>query len=205
MGFPKIYPLVQLIVHPTLFARTKFGPSGPTGITVHYTADPTVEGALQSFGADGYCYHLIVDRDGKVTQSAYCDSGTWHAGNAKWNGQSPNRSHIAVAVVGWGKLDQDPQHGWVSWAGTAVDPSEVVQRPDNLTGAVGAWQACTPAQEASLEQVLRWGIANGIKPENICGHDEAAVPAGRKDDPGGALSRTMPELRAYLSRPAPAA
>lgn len=199
MGFPKIYPFVSLIVHPTLFARAKFGPGGPKGITIHYTADPTVEGTLKSFGANGYCYHLIIDRDGKVTQSCYFEAGTWHAGKAEWAGQSPNRMHIAVALVGWGWLKPDGHGGFKSWAETPVPAAEVAQRPDNLTGEVGAWHACTPVQEQALEQVLLWCMANGIGAGDICGHDEAALPKGRKFDPGGALSRTMPELRAHLA------
>lgn len=202
MGFPKIYPFVSLIIHPTLFARSKFGPSGPQGVTVHYTADPTVEGALKSFGASGFCYHLIIDRDGRVTQSCYFDSGTWHAGNAKWNGQSPNRAHLAIALVSWGRLDADGA-GWRSWAGTSVPVEEVAFRPNNLDGQQEAWHMATPAQEKILEDVLRWCIANGIKAENICGHDEAALPAGRKEDPGGVLVWRMADLRERLSSSKP--
>ena len=198
MGWPKIYPLVQLIIKPTDYARSKFGPSGPTGVTVHYTADGSVQGAIDSFAKDGYCYHLIIGRDGKVTQTCYMDSGTWHAGKALWLGQSPNKSHIAVALVSWGWLEPDGLGGWESYAKTKVPGNEVAFRPSNLNAKQQAWHAATPEQETALDHVLLWAITNGISPDAICGHDEAALPLGRKSDPGGVLSRTMPELRAHL-------
>jgi N-acetylmuramoyl-L-alanine amidase len=195
---PKLFPLVQQIITPTLYSRASFGPGGPSGVTVHYTADASVEDAIKSFAANGYAYHLVIDRDGKVTQTAYMDRGTWHAGKAVWNGKSPNRAHIAVAVASWGKLEPDGQGGWQSWAKTPIDPAEVAQRPDNLDGTLAFWHACTAQQEAALLEVLRWAVAGGISPADMCDHSECALPRGRKEDVGGALSMTMAQLRAAI-------
>lgn len=160
---------------------------GPKGITVHYTADGSVERIKREMGSTKIGYHYIIDKDGSIIQTASLLKTVNHAGVAMWNDKSPNRTHLAVAFVCWGYLNARGQ----TWTG--------LQIPNPVSRANGMWDAATDAQEKSLTKLLIHLINTyKISPLDICGHDEAALPAGRKIDPGGSLSKSMAQLRSDL-------
>ena len=71
----------------------------------------------------------------------------------------------------------------------------------------GWYQKFTKAQEDSIIKVFLWykwaDPTNRFDFDKILGHDEACDIGGRsgaKNDPGGALSITMPEFRKLLSQ-----
>jgi N-acetyl-anhydromuramyl-L-alanine amidase AmpD len=158
-------------------------PGLPTGITVHYTADGDIDRVKREMDTQKVGYHFIVDRLGLIHQTANLAKAVNHAGKAMWNGQSPNRTHLAVAFISWGLLNKDG----LAWNGTKIGG---VKRGGHL------WDPATEVQEKKLFQLLRDLMRDfDISPINICGHDECALPAGRKVDPGFALSKTVAELR----------
>lgn len=197
-----IYPFATRLIAPHEGAKEPFVDSQPGGVTVHYTADRNVKRVISSLKEKGYNYHLLIDRDGSVIQTGYLDKSVWHAGKAEWNGKSPNKEHASIALVSWGYLfEQD--NGFFSWSGDQVSKMDAVKRGNNLQGEhkkIRAWDAATMLQETKLLEVLSWFRASGISPADICGHDECALPAGRKEDPGGVLSMTMAEVRASLGQ-----
>jgi N-acetyl-anhydromuramyl-L-alanine amidase AmpD len=191
---PDLYPGMKQLVDPLSMSTGKME---AVGVTVHYLAEVTVASALKSLRAEGLGYHVIIDRDGKIFQTCYFSHSVAHAGVAKWNGKSPNRCHVAVAVASWGAVGL--KNGkFYSWAGHEIPASEVARRRGNRGKDLYHWHAATAGQEASLMMFLRWAVSKGIKPEDICGHDECAIPEGRKADPGGVISMTMGELREVL-------
>lgn len=193
-----IYPFASKIVSPTQGSQGSFF-KGPSGVTIHYTADRNVDRAIQALKDRNFSYHLIIDRDGSVIQTCYFDKMTFHAGNAKWNDRSPNHEHLSVALVSWGYLTQEEKR-FLAWNATEIPENEVAVRKGNLMtqGKAQPWDKATDVQEEKLLTVLSWFCANGILVEDICGHDECALPAGRKSDPGGVLSMTMNQLRDKL-------
>jgi N-acetyl-anhydromuramyl-L-alanine amidase AmpD len=136
-------------------------------------------------------YHILIDRSGTIFQCLGFHVTTWHAGKALWKEQSPNRHHISVSLISWGELDLD-MGVYKSWNDTVVPPHEVRSRDGSH------WDKAPAMQEASLEQVLRWCVDSGIPPGNICGHDECAIPKGRKVDPGGVLCSSIDQIRESL-------
>jgi len=174
----------------------------PLGITVHHLADRNIDASVASLRAEKLGYHAIIDRDGEFIQCCNFTDRVNHAGKATWCGVSPNRRHIAVAFSSWGEVnknDNDDGFGYKSWSGAKVNLFEVAQRKGNLDNIWRNWDAATIEQEHTLIKFLRWCIAFGVDPKNICGHDECAIPFGRKNDPGGVLSISMLQLRAVLS------
>lgn len=201
--FPPLYPLVASIVEPHAAATGQFIGSRPQGVTVHYTADRDLKRSLKSLADRKLGYHLIIDRDGKITQTCYMDRRTNHAGPSEWRKLSCNRWHIAVALVSWGEVQKKQGRIYAAWNGALledkdIDGSDVARRPANVGGALANWDAATKAQESRLVEILSWAVAMGVDPRNICGHDEAAIPPGRKVDPGGVLSFSMDTLRRSL-------
>lgn len=167
---------------------TKPWPALPTGITVHYTADSDIERVKREMDQSKVGYHFLIDKNGLIHQTANLSKAVNHAGKAMWNGQSPNRTHIAIAFVCWGLANRDG----LAWNGTVI---ETVKRNGHL------WEPATDKQEKALRRLIIDLMRDfGITAANICGHAECALPAGRKCDPGGSLSFTMAQLRKELSQ-----
>jgi|GEM_PF-3833427 len=76
---------------------------------------------------------------------------------------------------------------------------EYVQKKENDNLTLGAYEKYTEKQETSLKKLLIWLYKNnsvGLSIDYVLGHDE--VSPGRKQDPGGSLSKSMPDYRAHL-------
>lgn len=191
-----VYPFAHKIVSPLYMSTGKFV---PRGVVVHYLADRNVKRAIESLKAQGLGYHLILERDGTVIQTTYLSHAVSHAGQASWNKLSPNRHFLAVAVASWGVLE--PKDGkLVAWNGSQVGAHEAEKRKGNISEAEHWWDVATRHQEKELRKFLAWCVEKGIEPKNICGHDECALPKGRKPDPGGVLSVSMSDLRKELAK-----
>lgn len=182
---PEYYPAADRLLEPE---NGLVRPFSPVGVTIHYTATGSVESAHNGLKSQGLNYHLIIGRDGEIVQTAKLTHSVYHAGRAEWLGVSPNRGHIAIALVSWGHVDADNK----SWAGVEV-PNKQVRVKDGMR-----WHIATSKQEAQLILTCRWLVCQGIRPSRICGHDECCIPAGRKLDPGGILSKPMDSLRRLL-------
>ena len=166
---------------------TTFWPVVPTGITIHYTADENMDRVKREMNMNGIGYHFIIDRDGSLHQTAHLLKAVNHAGKAMWNGQSPNRTHIAIAFISWGLLNSDG----FAWNGSKAVG---VKRMGHL------WDAASQAQEMRLSTLVRQLMQEfSISAANVCGHDECALPKGRKSDPGGSLKLSMIDFRKAIS------
>lgn len=195
--FPNLYPESDYILSPTEMSREDFIDNRPVGVMLHYLADRSVNRAHKTLVDGGLGYHIIIDRLGSVYQTAFLNRRVNHAGKAVWKGQSPNRSHVAIALASWGILNRN-KGAWYSWAGIKIPAADVAARPSNVDGKTYAWDAATAEQEEKLWEVLRWFVRHGVDPEMVCDHSEAAIPVGRKMDIGGVLSATMDEIRGRL-------
>ena len=188
---PDLYPQAT---HRHLGRLMPVGALVPQGVTVHYTADRDLDRTITALAARGLGYHLVIDRDGAAHQVVPFNGSVWHAGKAVWGSVSPNRGHVSVALLSWGELEELAPGAYQTWNGKVIPTADVAVR----RGA--PWDAATAAQEAALVRFLTWAVkAGGLDPASICGHDECAIPHGRKVDPGGTLPWTMEELRALVA------
>ena len=174
--------------------KGKYPKGYPEGAVVHWTSGHY---GTHDLNTPSYVYFLI-DHDGKVYQNFPLDEWGHHAGASKHNGRSSvSRYYVGIEITCAGKLDKNRK----SWFGKTYPENETrtVPKKDNM--AAGIYHKYTEAQEESLIELLHWLERNNPKVfmlRNVVGHDEAAVPTGRKNDPGGSLSMTMPELRTLL-------
>lgn len=187
-GFPKYYPNVAAIRNISDALQGEFNGGRPRGLTIHYTASMDLDTTIKHLISNNLKYHLIIDRFGSVFQLAPFTHKVWHAGRAKWHENSPNQSHVSIAILNWGILGIDGK----TWSGHKLLADQIAFRNN------AEWHKATELQERSLKQVCRWFVAMGIDPEQICGHSECCIPAGRKVDPGGSLSFTIHDLRKIL-------
>ena len=106
---------------------------------------------------------------------------------------------VGIEISCAGLVTPDGSGNFTTYWGGHVpqDQVRVVADRDNQKG--GAYHVYTDAQEAALFDLLVWLKLNGsdvFDTSLVLGHDE--VSPGRKIDPGGSLSMTMPALRERL-------
>jgi len=195
--FPKLYPHVSGLRNLDQTAKGPFPEGKPLGAVIHYSADRDLDRSVRALTEKDLGYHLIIDRLGGITQMVSFDKKCWHAGNAVWSGRSPNHHFLAICLLSWGYLVEDKGQ-LKSWSGAVVSKEESAIHPHNITGIKQPWDIATSSQLISLLQILEFLAQNGISRNMICGHDECALPPGRKSDPGGVLPLGMESLRKLL-------
>lgn len=189
----------------------------PMGMLVHYTAGAADEdsnrdakGTMRSLLKRGLgC--VVLDQDGTF----YVPEGWdilkhWdsNAGRSEWLGvKSVSRKVVGVEVVCPGKLTRvgNDYYAWFDVEDGKVKPGRkpwphprIVGRKDNMRA--GAYAPFTPEQEEALFDLAAYlkRTCPEFKVSWCFGHDECATPLGRKSDPGGSFSMTMPEFRKKL-------
>ncbi len=165
----------------------KGGNIKPTYLIMHYTAGTTADGAISWF-RDPQAQasaHLVVDRDGTVTQMAAFNRKAWHAGRSRWadivglNGHS-----VGIEIVNAGKLQRNEKGQWINWSGKVIPPEQVTVATHKDESSPAGWHIYTPEQ---LEVVTEIGTALHEKYKfiDVLGHDD--ISPKRKVDPGPAF------------------
>ncbi len=188
------------IVKPSMKTQGKYPKGYPEGAVVHFTAGSSAESSLGWGRESGYCF-FVIKKDGAILQSFPLDEWGSHAGSSTWGGRTGvSRYFVGIEIDCAGELHKKEDGELYSWFNKKI-PAEkariIEKKKDNAQ--VGTYEAYTKEQEESLVSLLLWLHNNGpevFKIDNVVGHDEVAP--GRKTDPGGALSMTMPELRKLL-------
>lgn len=176
-----------------------FEPGYPDTIIIHYTAGGSVGSSVRTLTDPNVktSAHLIVGRDGSITQLVPFNLIAWHAGRSSYNGRVGfNKFSISIELDNAGLLT--PEGDWyVSWFGRIYEPSDVIQathKNDQSTRKdvqkSDYWHKYTEVQiETTFELCAMLRDKYGIK--HILGHDEIAPD--RKIDPGPAFP--MDKLR----------
>ena len=179
-----IYPDADSFWELDTISKKPFSCIGPTGITVHYTADDDIERVKRSMKESVIGYHFLISKDGKIHQTSRIDKTVDQAGRAIWQRKSPNRTHIAISLVSWGRLNEEKN----SWTGKHV--SDAVFRFGYW------WDSASKEQEESIVKLCKYIRDNVRIPfDSIAGHDEICIPKGRKIDPGHVMSFDIEALR----------
>lgn len=171
---------------PVTFERTenRNGVIAPIYIVVHYTAGTTARSAIEWFRlpASKASSHLIIDRDGSVTQMVALNRRAWHAGVSRWGELSDiNTYSIGIELVNAGKLTKRLDGRWLSSSKSIVDAADVsIARHKNESTDAG-WHEYTEKQLTSLVAAGQ-AIASKYNIVDVLGHDDIAPT--RKVDPG---------------------
>lgn len=207
------FEIIQTDVHVKERGNYKTKTGNPRGLIVHFTAghnNPV--GTLNSLSSRGLSC-LVMDDAGKVYRAknqALNDVG-YHAGNSKIHGYSGASLYcMGMEICNAGELTLYKGKYYPWWCfdskknfkgGKSIPEDQIrfiTKNADNYR--IGAFHKYTSEQEESLVKFCLWQLK--VNPEFkidwIMGHDEVAVPLGRKSDPGGSLSLTMPDFREFL-------
>jgi N-acetyl-anhydromuramyl-L-alanine amidase AmpD len=201
--------------------RSKSGLS--VGSIVHFTAGNYKKGkqnAIDSISGSPFNFHCI-GYDGTFVQANPLNEWGRHAGESQWKINGRVVAEVSdyldgIEINNPGKLTEKNGKYYAYFdLKNPIDPSLVrVIKKDKHNVQKGAYLKYSPEQEKTLVEYLLWRKFND--PENysfdyVLGHDEVAgdtleddaskgygLNKDRKNDPGGALSMTMPEFREHL-------
>lgn len=187
--------------HPYAFrdSPNKGGALTPEYLIMHYTAGASAEGAV-----DWLCNpvakasaHLVIGRDGRVTQLVPFNRVAWHAGRSQWAGRSGlNNFSVGIELDNAGRLERAGGR-WLSAITKRVYADDDVlvanHKQDPAGTPPGGWHEYTEAQMDVAFQVGQALMAK-YQFKDVLGHEDIAP--GRKSDPGPAFP--MASFRARL-------
>lgn len=171
----------------------------PEYLVIHYTAGCSAEGAVAWLcdPAARASAHLVIGRDGSLTQLAPFNRIAWHAGRSLWAGRSNvNSCSIGIELDNAGRLERVGEC-WRSSIGQREYPDNQVLIANHQHDRPGTppcgWHRYSQAQLAAAGEVGML-LVREYALKDVVGHDDIAP--GRKSDPGPAFP--LASFRALL-------
>jgi len=168
----------------------------PKYLVMHYTGGSSADGSIQWLcdPAARASAHLVIGRDGSITQLVPFDRVAWHAGASQWEGLSGLNAHsIGIELDNAGRLQRKGGR-WRAWFGTAYDDDQVMEATHKHESEPSGWQLFPEAQIDAAIRVAKV-LMDKYELRDIVGHDD--ISPGRKVDPGPAFP--LAQLRARLA------
>jgi len=128
--------------------------------------------------------HVVIGRDGSITQLVPFDRVAWHAGASSWEGlEGLNNYSLGIELDNAGRLTRQGEH-WRAWFGGTYDDSEVIQAVHKHETSLCGWHDYSPAQIDAALQVAGL-LVDKYALRDVVGHEDIAPL--RKCDPGPAF------------------
>ena len=160
--------------------------SPPDTIVIHYTAGGSPESAIETFKnpSSRTSAHLVLARNGAITQMVPFDNIAWHAGESQYEDRTGfNKYSIGIEIDNAGLLEKRGDR-YVSWFGRAYTDQEVIQAVHRNEYSPRYWHEYTEVQINLVEDICKV-LASHYPVKLILGHEE--ISPGRKIDPGPAF------------------
>jgi N-acetylmuramoyl-L-alanine amidase len=173
----------------------KFAAGGPDSIIIHYTAGSSAESSIRTLCNPDIqaSAHLVVGRDGAVTQLIPFDTIAWHAGRSSYQGRVGfNKYSIGIEIDNAGRLSKSGSK-FVSWFGRKYEADDVVEAKHRNESKSDYWHAYSEEQISAVSEICEALIRN-YPIDTILGHEEIAPK--RKSDPGPAFP--LDKLREHM-------
>jgi N-acetylmuramoyl-L-alanine amidase len=159
------------------------GEMTPTLVVVHDTAGRVEKGSSVSWFTSPDCNtsaHVVIERDGSITQLVPFNRKAWHAGASEWNGRSGcNNFSIGIEIVNPGKLDKDGR----AWFHKKTESGFTgIKRAKTAAHGDGWWLDYTPEQLAAVTALCKELVARYPSITDIVAHWQ--VSPNRKIDTG---------------------
>lgn len=172
----------------------------PDTIIIHYTASDDFQATVKWLRnpAAKASAHLVVGRDGAVTQLVAFDERAWHAGISEYTfadgsvRKNFNNCSVGIEIVNAGGLKKSGEK-YFSWYKKEIPENEVLFARHRNQDKPAYWHKYPEVQVRVVEEICIALIAK-YQIKYILGHEEIAP--GRKIDPGPAFP--LDELRGKL-------
>jgi len=192
----------------------------PDTLVIHFTGGSSASSSVDyMLNPDSkVSAHLVIGRNGDVTQLLPFNAIAWHAGQSSFAGRKQfNNYAIGIELDNAGQLDRDENGEYVSWFGGRYHPDDVVidnansnSKPNsnarhvaNHNSFQGNSSAFSPSfwhrySEVQLKRTfdLCRLLCHTYHINYVLGHEE--ISPGRKFDPGPAFP--LRKLRAFLTQ-----
>jgi hypothetical protein len=193
-------------------AQGKYPKGYAEGLVVHFSAGSSMTSTMDWGRGEGYLF-FGIDKKGKLYQTNPLNEWGHHAGVSKWPGLGSGLSNrlVGVEIDNAGRLESIGNGKFKSWFGRVFTEDQVRYVKTNENQQEGWYEKYSQEQEDTLFAFIVWLKENNpevFKIDWVLGHDEIAKYVDpkdgktkwRKNDPGGALSVTMPEFRKKLNK-----
>jgi hypothetical protein len=157
----------------------------------------------------GASWHILIDKDGALVQSAPVVVGTWHVGKpGAIRGRTVlnvNRCTVGVEFENAGRLEEHDGR-FYAWPYRGADgkpsPKYEVDRSRAQAGRGGLFDAFTAAQETSAELLVRALVERFRWPREAFTYGHVHFDFPRKTDPGPIwLEEILPRLLSRVFPP----
>lgn len=173
----------------------KFALGAPDSIIIHYTAGSSAASSVETLcnPQTKASAHLVVGRDGSVTQLVPFDTVAWHAGRSAYKGRVGfNKYSIGIEIDNAGKLTKSGTR-YAAWFGRKYDAEDVVEAVHRNESTLSYWHDYTEEQITTVNNICE-KLIETYQIDSILGHEEIAPR--RKSDPGPAFP--LDKLREHL-------
>lgn len=164
-------------------------------LVMHFTAGTSAESSINWLTSRdaGASAHLVIARDGNITQLVPFNKRAWHAGHSAWGPRVGLNSYsIGIELDNAGALTKTGS-SWTAWSGQSIPDEEVIIATHKNGGEERGWHAYTQVQiEVAMEVATVLTKKYGLL--DIVGHDDIAPT--RKTDPGPAFP--LESFRAHV-------
>jgi N-acetylmuramoyl-L-alanine amidase len=163
-----------------------FQPGKLDTIIIHYTAGSSAKSSISSLSDPSVqaSAHIVVGRDGIITQIVPFNIVAWHAGASQYGGRVGfNQFSIGIEIDNAGLLEKRGDK-YYAWFGRAYEEKDVVAGIHRNEKTIRYWHAYTEKQIEVVEQLCR-ALIKTYNLKYILGHEE--ISPVRKVDPGPAF------------------
>ncbi|MEQ1861599.1 MAG: N-acetylmuramoyl-L-alanine amidase [Chthoniobacteraceae bacterium] len=154
-------------------------------LVIHFTSGASAQSSIDYWRArgDGVCAHVIIDRDGKITQCRPFNRQCGHAGVSRWRDPvHGGKLYVGVNAIGIGiELANAGDDEALAKRWTKLPPVSAKHRNG---GPLQKWEAYPEPQLISVT-ALAMALVLRYRLDDITGHD--CIAPERKNDPGPAF------------------
>jgi N-acetylmuramoyl-L-alanine amidase len=167
------------------------GPLRPRFLVMHYTAGRSADASVRWLCSPNAkaSAHVVIGKDGKITQLVPFNVVAWHAGASAWKDGTRkltgmNKHSIGIELDNPGKLVRQGAVFRSLFLGTEYAESDVIVATHKHQTEPAGWHVYPTAQlEAAFEVASLLVEQYGLK--DVVGHEDIAPK--RKSDPGPAF------------------
>jgi N-acetylmuramoyl-L-alanine amidase len=167
----------------------------PQFLVLHFTASHSARVAISwlTNPEAKASAHVVIARDGTITQLVPFNLEAWHAGKSHWAGHDGlNKYSLGIELDNAGKLKREGSK-WVTWNGKPIPDNEVMEATHKNETEKAGWHTFSEAQLKAARELSALLIQT-YNLKDIIGHEDIAP--GRKTDPGPAFP--MKDFRTQL-------
>jgi N-acetylmuramoyl-L-alanine amidase len=181
--------------YPYRSSPNRSGTFDPKFLIMHYTAGSSAKASINWLinPRAKASAHIVIGRDGGITQLIPFNVVAWHAGASTWQGYNGlNKYSIGIELDNAGTLVRAGSQ-WRSWFGSTYPDEEVIEAIHKNETVARGWHLYT-AEQLYVALDLASLLVEQYHLQDVLGHDDIAPRV--KTDPGPAFP--MDTFRARL-------